>query len=238
MKIDLHTHTIASGHAFSTIAENAAEAAKRGIKLMAVTDHAPALPGASGKLYFMCGDRCPKMIKGVRILFGVEANIIDKNGNLDLSEEILKKLDFVMAGFHIECGYEDAGIEKNTEAFIKAMQNPYVKIMSHPYTKRIKTDIVKVTEASIKHNVLLEINNSYFYGKERKNEEMWNDIKTMVKILKKNGKKMLINSDAHNAFEVGQFDKVIKKFGELGITKKDLLNYDVKGMMKFLNVVK
>ena len=78
MKIDLHTHTIASGHAFGTLFENVKEAKSKGIELLAVTDHGPTLPGSAPRTYFMCGDRIPKVIEGVRVLFGVEANIINE----------------------------------------------------------------------------------------------------------------------------------------------------------------
>jgi len=73
MKIDLHTHTIASGHAFGTVWENARAAKARGLEMIAITDHGPSMPGASNQLYFRCGDRIPRIIEGVKVLFGVES---------------------------------------------------------------------------------------------------------------------------------------------------------------------
>ena len=58
----------------------------------------------------------------------------------------------------------------------------------------------------------------------------------MVKILKEHQQKMLINSDAHSPFEVGRFDAVVAKFGELGIGPKDIINNDPKAVLKFLNI--
>ncbi len=236
MKIDLHTHTVLSGHAFGTVQENARIAKRKGISLLATTDHGPALLGSACETYFKCGDRIPKIINGVRVLFGVEANIIKENGDLDLPDRVLKKLDLVIVGLHKEVGYNDQGIDKNTEVLIKAMENQYVKIVSHPYGVSIPVDIDKVTHAAIKNNVLLELNASYFFTGKINNEVVWSGIKTMIKILKDNGKKILINSDAHSPSEVGRFEEVIAKFKELGINKKDILNYDKEEVLNLLNI--
>ena len=236
MKVDLHTHTVASGHAFGTLLENVREAKTKGIELLAVTDHGPAGIGAPRDVYFKVGFRLPKYIEGVRVLFGIEANIIDTEGHLDLSDEVLKKLDVVMLGFHKDCGYLDQGIEKNTEVFIKALDNPYVKAVSHPYGDQVVIDIEKFTHAAISKNILLELNASFFTPKKINDEEIWNRIKTMVRILKENNQKMIINSDAHTPYEIGEFDLVVDKFKELGITESDLLNNDPEAVLKFFNL--
>jgi len=238
MKIDLHTHTISSGHAFSTIEENARVASEKGIELLGISDHGPAMKGSPTTNYFNCIDRVPKIINGVRVLFGIEANIINKKGKLDLPDSILDKLDFVATGFHGGCGYVNRGIKKNTETLIEAMKNPYVKIVVHPYSDKMDVDIEKITLASVEYNVLLEINASSFFLDKIEDEELWDRIKTMVKILKDNNRKMIIGSDAHHSSEVGKFDEVIEKFEELGITEDDVLNNDVEGVLEFLGVEK
>ena len=58
----------------------------------------------------------------------------------------------------------------------------------------------------------------------------------MVSIVKENGKKLIINSDAHNPFEVGRFEEVVEKFDELNITQADLLNYNVEEVLKLLKI--
>lgn len=168
-------------------------------------------------------------------MFGVEANIINNEGELDLVDKILQKLDIVMIGFHKNCGYIDRGVKKNTKVLIKAMQNPYVKMLSHPYKHIIKIDIEKITKEAIKRNILLEINASRFL-KHIINQEEIDKIKIMIKILKKNNQKMIINSDAHNPYEVGNFANAIAKFDELGINKDDLLNNDPGAVLKFFNI--
>src|SRR5512147_279644 len=124
MKIvaDMHTHTIASGHAYSTLNELAAEAARKGLLAIAITDHGPALPGGPHMYHFGAMRFFPESISGIRIFRGVEANILDPKGTLDLPEPYLKKLDFVMAGLHEGCGFDGTEIARNTEAIISAME--------------------------------------------------------------------------------------------------------------------
>ncbi len=234
MKVDLHTHTVASQHAFGTFLENAKEAKNNGIELLGITDHGPSGPGAPHEVYFKMRKRIPK-IEGIKILFGVEANVINDEGKLDLPEKILERLDYVMVGLHKNCGYIDQGVEKNTEVLIKAMQNPYVKMISHPYSNMIKIDIEKITKEAIKRDILLEINASCFL-KHRVDKEEMSKLKIMIKILKDNNQKMIINSDAHSPHEVGDFDNVIAKFDELGINEDDLLNNDPQAVLKFFNI--
>ena len=80
---DLHTHTEASGHAFSTLKENIEEAAAKGLKAMGTSDHYSAMPGSAQPIYFTNFKAIKEKILGVRIFTGMEANIIDLEGKLD-----------------------------------------------------------------------------------------------------------------------------------------------------------
>ena len=81
LKIDLHTHTIASGHAYSTLLENLQEAKGKGLKMLAITDHGPQLAGGPQLFYFGNLRVLPREYLGVELLRGVEANILDSNGS-------------------------------------------------------------------------------------------------------------------------------------------------------------
>ena len=65
--IDTHTHTLVSGHAYNTIDEMAAYAAGIGVTHLAITDHAPKMPGSAGILYFSNMKIIPREKCGVRI---------------------------------------------------------------------------------------------------------------------------------------------------------------------------
>ncbi len=159
---DMHTHTIASGHAYSTLNELAAEAARKGLLAIAITDHGPALPGGPHAYHFGAMRFFPETISGVRIFRGVEANILDWSGTLDLPEHYLKKLDFVMAGLHEGCGFDGEGVARNTEAVINAMANPLVKAISHPGNPLFPLDYEAVVAAAQRTGTALEMNNTSF----------------------------------------------------------------------------
>lgn len=232
MKIDLHTHSVMSGHAYSTISEMAAVAAERGLKYLAITDHGPAGIGLADKSYFNNFNRMPKELSGVKILAGIEANVINDNGEVDLPDDVLEKMDVVVAGFHPTAGYIDQGIEKNTEAAIKLVKNPHVKILSHPYAKYFELDLDKLIPVALENGVIPELNVSYFGI----NDEMDEGIIKTAKLIKALGGKVLFNSDAHGCHEVGDFSKFLENLDRLGLEKEDILNYDLEATLKFLGI--
>ena len=101
--LDVHTHTLASGHAYNTIMEMAKAASEKGMELLGITEHAPAMPGTCHEFYFLNLKVLKRSLYGITVLFGAEANIMDYNGKLDLREGILKKMDLVIASLHIPC---------------------------------------------------------------------------------------------------------------------------------------
>lgn len=98
--IDTHTHTLASGHAYSTVLENAAAAERKGLKLLCITDHAPEMPGAPHYWYFNNQRILPRFLHNVGILRGVEANTMNTEGQIDLPTSSDRHLDWVIASFH------------------------------------------------------------------------------------------------------------------------------------------
>lgn len=91
--MDLHTHTVASGHAYNTIYEMAKSASEKGLQLLGIADHGPAMPGASDAIYFSNFKMLPRDLFGIRVMFGCELNILDYEGHVDLPERILERLD-------------------------------------------------------------------------------------------------------------------------------------------------
>ena len=237
IKADLHTHTVASTHAFGTWLENVESASKNGIELLGITDHGPAIKGGTTVTYFKAGERMPKIHLGVRVLFGVEANILDKNGQLDLEDNILKRLNLVFAGVHKDIG-SILSREDNTKGTIAAIKNPLVQMITHPVTYKFDIDIEEVAEVACKYDKLLEINASGFY-KQKDPQKLNKIIKRtakMVKVVKSHNKKVIINSDAHTSFEIGRDKEVRERFEELGLYEEDIINNDISALKKFLGI--
>lgn len=236
---DLHTHTIVSGHAYSTLLENISEASKKGLKILGSAEHGPKMPGGPHIFYFGNLTVIPREMNGVKILKGCEANIIDFEGNVDIPERILKKLDYVIASLHDVC-IEPGSIEENTNALIKVMDNTYVDIIGHPGNPSFPIYEEEIVKKAKEKNVLLEINNSSFVSSRKGSKDTCSKI---AKLCKKYGTRIIINSDAHFATAVGDFkeaEAILKSVGmpdELIINKseKEVLNY-LKNKGKALDI--
>ena len=235
LEADLHVHSIASGHAFSTIQELSEAAAKRGLKMIALTDHGPSLPGAPHEFYFYRVPDLPKVINGVEVLSGVEANILDPNGTLDVPVKVLGKLDIVLAGFHEDTGYTGTGIEDNTRALIAVLNNPLVDIIVHPGNPKFPIDIDKVVQVARQTEKILEINNSSFSISRLGSSAICQEI---IHKAAQNGNYLVINSDAHSSFEVGKTEKALEVVQQAGIESNKILNTSVNLIKEYLRQAK
>ena len=113
--LDTHTHTLASGHSYSTIREMAHAASEKGLKLLGITEHAPKMPGSCHEFYFQNLKVVDRQMCGVELLLGAELNILDSDGRVDLPQSLLQKLDVTIASLHIPC------MQPGTEAEIQEL---------------------------------------------------------------------------------------------------------------------
>lgn len=105
---DIHTHSIASGHGTNcTISDMAKEAGRKGLKLLGISDHGPGTLASGTSSYFrslpFCFRSlpfCPRKRFNVDILYGVELNILNADGQIDLSDELLNNLDYAIISMH------------------------------------------------------------------------------------------------------------------------------------------
>ena len=115
--MDLHTHTVASGHAYCTLREMARAASDKGLELLGITEHAPKMPGTCHKFYFQNIKVVPREMYGIQLLLGSEVNILDAAGTVDLEQKTLEKLDVVIASLHVPC-IRPGSRQENTEAYL------------------------------------------------------------------------------------------------------------------------
>lgn len=228
---DLHTHTIASGHAYSTVDEMAQGAARTGLEILAITDHGPALPGGPHVYHFSNLRILPDKICGVRVLKGVEANISTPEGGLDLEERILKHLEIVLAGFHIKSGYDPGTALENTRAMIGAIENPYVDVIVHPGNPAYKVDIEAVVTAAAEAGKAIEINNASLCGIRPGSET---NCAAFAKTAARKGAIVSLGSDAHYHADVGKLGTALALALEAGIPPENILNTSADRVMKFL----
>lgn len=222
--IDLHCHTIASGHAYSTLKENIDEAKSKGLKYVGVSDHAPNMPGSTHPFYFGNLGVIKEEINEVKVLKGIEANIMDFDGNIDIPQDVIGKLDYVIASFHPPC-INPGNINENTKAILNVMENKEVKIIGHLDDSRYPVDYEKVVIKAKETNTLLEINNSSLKPNSFRVGAIEN-AKILLDLCKQHEVKVILGSDAHIYYQVGNFENCIKIIEEVNFPGNLVVNFN------------
>ena len=231
--MDLHTHTIASGHAYNTILEMVKAAGKSGLKLLGITEHGPAMKGSCHPIYFRNLKVIPRERDGITTLFGAELNILDEDGHVDLPEEILPAMDLCVASLHIPC-FPPKSLEENTNAYIHAMKNPYVNIIGHPDDPRYPIDLRAVVEAAKENHVLLEMNNSSLAPTSFRKATIEGYLK-FLDLCKQYDQPILMGSDAHVDIDVGNHGYVADILEFAQFPEHLIINTDVEKVKPYLN---
>lgn len=233
-KLDVHTHTIASGHAYSTLLENVQYAKKAELSLLGVSDHAPAMPGSTYVFHFQNLKVIPKEIDGIRILKGVEANIIGYDGQLDMKSSDLKNLDYAIASLHPPCiAFGDR--RTNTEMLLKVMENPYVKIIGHPDDGRYPLDYEAIVLGAKKMGKLLEVNNASLNPKGFR-FNVHENVQEMLKLCRRYEVPVICNTDSHFALDIGRFDYCYEALREAGFPEELVINHRPKDFMEYCQI--
>ncbi|MFC1496712.1 phosphatase [Candidatus Margulisiibacteriota bacterium] len=222
---DLHLHTTASGHAYSTLEDYVRQAKKIGLEMIAMTDHGPAMLGGPHYYHFSNLRMLPREIDGIKILRGAECNIIDENGTIDLEIPELKILDVCMAAMHIRLGYENQGEEKNTPVYEKAFKKyPYINIIAHPGSPTHPVDLERIVTIAKENRVVIEINNSSPFSRPGSYERCLK----IAQEVKKQDWVVVLGTDSHVSTMLGDFRSAIKLVKEAGLSEKHIVNTSVK----------
>ncbi|MPM50616.1 DNA polymerase/3'-5' exonuclease PolX [bioreactor metagenome] len=222
---DYHTHTVYS-HGKGTIEDNVKEAISKGIKTIGISDHSykHMTYGVKIKDIYKMREEVDKLnlkYSNIDILLGMECNILDENGNIDINDEVSKLLDYVMAGYHFgssptslksmlnHCNNyvlkNEKSKEYNTKAIINAMRNNDIFIITHPGDKG-DVYIEEIAKAAKDTDTRLEINSSHSYLNA-----------SQLKQIKHIGNKFIIGSDAHRPENVGNFELAMKNIREANL---------------------
>lgn len=235
MLIDLHTHTIASGHGSAdTITDMAKEASLRHLHLLGISDHAPAITGAARASYFRSLKRAPRRRFHIPLLFGAEINIISYEGDLDLDEETLSCLDYGIASLHPPC-LKPGSRDENTKSYINAMKNPHVTIIGHPDDVRYCVDYEAVVRAAKDSHVLLEVNESSLSPSSyRKNAVSC--YRALLPLCIHFQVPILIGSDSHGKARIGDSFHAEQLLAELHFPDALIMNNHPDILQSYLHV--
>ena len=229
---DLHTHTIASKHAYSTLLENASYAAKARLLVLGISDHAPAMSDTTNSAYFFNVKVWPRELFGIHILRGAEVNIVDQSGEIDLSDELLNSLDYVIASLHKGIFPSGLGIDENTDAVIAAMANPKVCAIGHPDDGRFPLDYDKLAKAAKFHGKALELNESSLRARTFRVDSEKNAI-SMLKACKRESTRVIVSSDSHIAISIGFFNRARYLLEKYDFPQSLVVNSSASGLNDF-----
>lgn len=238
---DYHTHTIYSRnhHGKGTILENASVAADKGLKQIAITDH-----GFNHEFFSVRRKLIPQIqeeilnareITGVDILLGVESNLISMDGDVDVKEEDLQYLDVLLMGYHKLVkmrsikdkmllnwsnamvgifGQSKDRINRNTTAILKAIDKYPIDVITH-LNFGFQTDTIAVAKLAKQKGVLIELNGKHinFTGEE-------------IEIMKAEGIKFIVDSDAHTPDRVGEVNRGLNTVYKYNIPVSQVVNID------------
>ena len=233
--LDMHTHTLMSGHGYNTICEMARAANLAGLQALGITEHGPSIPGACNEIYFKNYWVVDRRIDDVELFLGAEMNITDYDGRLDLSPSTQRTLDVGIAGIHN--GFYTVGTKaENTRAYIRTIENPCIDIISHPDDGRIPVDYEQLVRAARDFRVLLELNNSSLAPRSaRRDGHCADNMKRMLEQCAKHGVRVILGSDAHWHGHVGKFGAVEAIVREADFPEALIVNSSLDVLKSYLS---
>ena len=232
---DYHTHTKFSDGKGSVL-ENALAAKEKGLREIAVTDHGFRIPTMGFRKYLRAKEAClaAEAETGVKVIAGVEANIVSLKGDLDIRADHVEAIDYIIAGFHKFAFPKNVGsffkmyfvtyfngilptgkraIARNTRAVIAAIERYPIKVLTH-LNHSLKVDVAAVAEACAEKGVLIEINAKHLKA-----------LRGSWEALAESKARFIVNSDAHRPREVGELRQAFDVAVERGIDPERIDNY-------------
>lgn len=229
---DLHTHTTYS-HGKGSIEDNVKAAVARGLKAVGISDHGPGhvtygvkrkkIPAMRAEI-----ERLKPLYPQIEILLGIEANIINLSGKLDVTQEEIRQLDYLLAGYHygvfgehpvsslgvharnfVVSGWlhrsTKAQIRRNTEMTVRAIYENEIKILTHPGDKGA-FDIEEIARACADRGTLMEIST-------------WHSWLTVdgIRQAAKTDVRFVISSDAHTPERIGDCLGAVTRIRKAGL---------------------
>lgn len=231
--LDVHTHTIASGHAYNTMMEMIHTAQEKGLEVYGITEHAPKMPGSCCDFYFQNLKVVPRKFGELEVLLGVELNILDAHGAVDMAEPYLGRMDVAVASLHTPCIHAGSR-EYNTQCVINAMKNPHINIIGHPDDGRFPLDYEALVQAAKEYRTLLEINNNSLSPRCTRKNTRENDM-VLLSLCKQYNVPVILGSDAHYSGDILNHEYIMPLLEELDFPEELVVNTDKEKLYPYIN---
>lgn len=232
--LDVHTHTVASGHGYSSLQEMVRAAADKGIEVLGITEHGPSIPGTCPLLYFRNMHVVPRIMYGVRLLMGCEINILDTRGTLDLDDTYMDILDLRIAGMHSVC-WNGGTVDENTAGMIAAIRHPKIHIISHPGDGTAILHFEPIVRAAAEAHTLLEINNHSLAPVRGKLVARENNLE-ILRLCKRYDVPVILGSDAHISFQIADYDRLVPLLAETEFPDELIMNHQPERFFDYLGI--
>lgn len=231
--VDLHTHTVFSNHAFSSLTENIKQACDIGLLYYGWSDHQPDSVGMGGKKFNFSNTKViPSLKNETHILKGIELNICD-----DFKESVdyfKGRLEYGIASMHQYAYSNTHTCEENTKRALEACNEDFIKILGHIDDGNFPIDYYQVIKECKKTNTLVEFNNSSLLPGGCRINSLEN-FKIMIDICKDLKCPIIMNSDAHICYDVGNVELVAKLLADNDFDPNLIVNYNINLFKEYFN---
>lgn len=230
--LDSHTHTLVSGHAFNTIREMSAAARQKNLSLLAITEHSVNMPGSCHEFYFENYRILDRNAYDVPLLFGVELNILDDKGSVDMAPRLLSDMDVAIASLHPPC-IPFMSRKETTDCIIHILENPLIQIVGHLDDDRYPVNYDEVARAAAVNHKLFEVNNSSLAPTSYRPGAHDNYLRLLEACMKHNVE-IILNSDAHADTLVGAHNYSDPLVQESGFPLEKIVNDSLSHYFSYL----
>lgn len=234
---DLHVHTIQSPCGFHTLMEVVEIANSKGMRLVNISDHGSAIRNEINFGVLVNRSRLPDPVvlpsgESILVLRGIEANIVNKNGNTDIPENLISRFDLITLGFHylddMPLGWSE---DIYTKAMIKAVGNNPIDLFAHPCVEDFPISISVLIDLAVKYGFALEVNNEKLQHGSTDLERL----KQVVSLALQKKVALVETSDGHTYKEIGENDKIEEFLAEMKLDgDKIFLNRHDKKFEEFV----
>ncbi len=242
-RCDVHTHTLFSRHAYSTVCENVVAAHDAGLELLGVADHFsdmlhPRTDLTHGSLRdyqnLLNMVVWPRTWEGVRVVRGAEADIRALDGRLfgqdvpvgeditggllreasTLYDQVTRKCDYVIASVHYRDFARDASLAQVTEMYLGALDQPKVLALGHAGRSGLPFDVREVVGEAARRHKLIEINAHSVEARHR-DGRTWRTCRAIAETCAELGCQVIVSSDAHVCCDVGAVAPALELLDEI-----------------------
>ena len=224
--IDLHTHSVLSKHAYSSLTENIEYASSIGLKYYGISEHQPDDEGVGAHKFAFgnCMRIAPKVYNDTKILVGIELNILD--GGFDLNGVNPNNLSYVIASMHNYVYSSKSHNETdNTINYMHALEIPYVTFIGHLDYPTFRCDYEKVVKAAKENNKLIELNNASLDPNGSRVGAKEIDY-VILDYCKKYKVPIILGSDAHIKYQIGNVDNCLNLLDEINFPDELVVNFN------------